>query len=403
MRPIADQQQFPFAVVETASKRVKKEVLVLHAQTLPLATSTNVVGTLSQKEALKQSRLKIAASAIRKLNASQTGSLGLGPLADLSVSLPTLRDYLQRVTAFWDYVDLEDLETGTPEEVDMALAKYLTFLWQEVGELAHEGEKTKAGFEAAYPQYGRQGRFGLPVTHRTLIGFRKCAPQGQRHPLPEEAMDLMCERFEKRGLCEEILCVQTMFSSYMRPGEGMCLTVGGIVQPVVTSSVSMRHYTIILRPLEQLLPTKTGGFDETITLDDVRAPWLGQALFKQSQNRLGVLISSGYTREQALIQPLWSFTQRHLLKQMKAALSDLQLSWMGQTLYLLRHGGASRDVALSLRSLPDVMRRGRWAHIESVRHYEKHGRLQSILQRMGASRVAQAHAFRRRLASVLLV
>ena len=49
------------------------------------------------------------------------------------------------------------------------------------------------------------------------------------------------------------------------------------------------------------------------------------------------------------------------------------------TLYGLRHGGASRDVLLNKRNLNEVMRRGRWTHLDNVRQYERHGRVQWIL------------------------
>ena len=49
------------------------------------------------------------------------------------------------------------------------------------------------------------------------------------------------------------------------------------------------------------------------------------------------------------------------------------------TLYVHRHGGASRDAVAKLRSLPDIVVRGRWAGLSSLRHYEGHGRFQDSL------------------------
>ena len=46
------------------------------------------------------------------------------------------------------------------------------------------------------------------------------------------------------------------------------------------------------------------------------------------------------------------------------------------SLYRLRHGGASHDVAIELRSLAEVKKRGRWVSDSSVRRYSKAIRLQ---------------------------
>ena len=56
---------------------------------------------------------------------------------------------------------------------------------------------------------------------------------------------------------------------------------------------------------------------------------------------------------------------------------DLRLS-----LYTLRHGGASTDVAYRLRSMLEVQRRGGWETETSVRRYEKHARLARVAWRV---------------------
>ena len=66
------------------------------------------------------------------------------------------------------------------------------------------------------------------------------------------------------------------------------------------------------------------------------------------------------------------------------------------TSYCFRHGGPSHDVSTGLRSLTSVLKRGRWSSIDSVKRYEKGGRIHRALadaapatQRFAAASLAQ--------------
>eukprot|EP00974_Lingulodinium_polyedra_P079346 7685044-Lingulodinium_polyedra.AAC.1 len=75
---------------------------------------------------------------------------------------------------------------------------------------------------------------------------------------------------------------------------------------------------------------------------------------------------------------------------MQAAAESLGLLWLFPSLYVVRHGGASRDAAGKLRDLTAIQKRGRWASLASIRHYERHARVQWILHRMGPTALALA-------------
>ena len=53
-------------------------------------------------------------------------------------------------------------------------------------------------------------------------------------------------------------------------------------------------------------------------------------------------------------------------------------------LYRLRHGGASRDFSHNMRSLQEVQSRGRWWSPNSVRRYQKGGRLAQLFNLLPA-------------------
>ena len=56
-----------------------------------------------------------------------------------------------------------------------------------------------------------------------------------------------------------------------------------------------------------------------------------------------------------------------------------------ECLYQLRHGGASHDKFIGKRSDLGIQRRGRWSAPSSLRRYEKHGRVQAMLNKTTAS------------------
>ena len=60
--------------------------------------------------------------------------------------------------------------------------------------------------------------------------------------------------------------------------------------------------------------------------------------------------------------------------------------------YMLRHGGPSYDRAYTLRTLEEIQKRGRWKSANSVRRYEKGGRVAEQLHKV--PRHLQAHAAR---------
>lgn len=51
--------------------------------------------------------------------------------------------------------------------------------------------------------------------------------------------------------------------------------------------------------------------------------------------------------------------------------------------YQNRHGGASRDHLRKLRTIAEIQRRGRWASDQSMRIYDKPGRMQQAVNLWG--------------------
>ena len=139
---------------------------------------------------------------------------------------------------------------------------------------------------------------------------------------------------------------------------------------------------MILAPFDRGQATKTNTFDEALSLDDVRAPWLGAALLRFVALRRREERQKGVPAKDLGRQRLWRQSRPQFLTAFRRQAERLQVLWLAETLYVLRHGGASRDVGTKARGMLDILRRGRWAHGDSVKHYERHGRLQWILNQV---------------------
>ena len=127
---------------------------------------------------------------------------------------------------------------------------------------------------------------------------------------------------------------------------------------------------IVLGAMERGEASKAGVFDETVVLDDVRAPWLGPLLVELGQQRM---------RQKEEEKPLWRFSARQFLQKWRECVQILDIKDVAHSPYQNRHGGASRDSLLKLRSIAAISRRGRWAVDASARIYSKPGKLQQIV------------------------
>jgi hypothetical protein len=132
-----------------------------------------------------------------------------------------------------------------------------------------------------------------------------------------------------------------------------------------------KNYTLELAPWERQVSTKAGQFDEALLLDDPDMPFLGSLLFRLARRRTG--------------QRLWDFTMAEMVQSFERHCKKLGFWPQIECLYQLRHGGASHDKFVRKREDMAIQRRGRWSVPSSLRRYEKHGRVQSILNQTTVS------------------
>ena len=78
---------------------------------------------------------------------------------------------------------------------------------------------------------------------------------------------------------------------------------------------------------------------------------------------------------------MWSFTAAKYLQVWRLCTEALDIQDLAVSPYQNRHGGASRDHLLKLKSVQAIQRRGRWAVDSSARSYDKPGRLQQMINK----------------------
>jgi len=388
------------ALVKMRSTHTNLKAAGMTTQFRRTAVTTRTVKTANEKRERHITALLKAAS--------EGKTLGNGLCDDAAIQPATLTHYLHSLAGFWEYVASKDLPTHTAEEVDMAARKYVNFLFLEM-EPASVAETLRAALEAADPGLGKHGSYRLPLLRRAILGFSRAAPTAARLPTVEVGLDAICEDLLDTGVFEDYeiaLATQTMQSTYLRPGECFRLSLEDLVgfdglevsfkeasNPLATHAIVP---TLLVCPFERGRPSKNREFDQTVAVEDVRAPWLSQALGKHRTWRLQQGRRS-MNLNRALEQPLFRVSQKRCLERYRAVGKKLGLSWMVDTLHQLRHGGPSRDVGLKLRTLPEAMRRGRWNCLSSLKIYEQQGRLASAVKKIPLKTLMKGKAARRNL------
>ena len=111
-----------------------------------------------------------------------------------------------------------------------------------------------------------------------------------------------------------------------------------------------------------------GLSDETIVLDGVTLPWMGQVLAKHKMSAKGLL--------------LFDTEYRHFKADWDLTLQNIGLPSSHAVPHQLRHSGPSVDMLKRCRTLMEIKARGKWQTDSSVKRYEGHARLNQEFQRL---------------------
>ena len=299
----------------------------------------------------------------KKLRASLGGH---GLLEMASVKEATRKDYLNKLRGFYDFVSFHALSIQDEAGLDAALCDYGDVLYLD-GESCNFGQKLLASLEFVRPEAARAGKLQLPRFKKSLKGWRRLAPTQTRLPMPEFLKSSISGILIHFGKREMALFNEVGFSTYARPGELLRMKAVDFVG----YNRDFQYSVLVVAPFERGEESKAGVYDETLILDNVRAPWLESTLHSHVQQRL----------KQGEDADLWSFSAAQYLSSWREVVNLLQIGDVASSPYQNRHGGASRDHWMKLRSVQAIQRRGRWAVDSSARVYDKPGRLQQVINK----------------------
>ena len=286
-----------------------------------------------------------------------------------SVREETHKNYVQKLEKFYEFVLFYQLSIRTQAELDAALCDYADHLYL-CGENCSSGARLQAALEHHRPEAIREGQLHLPRFKRAMKGWRRLAPTQSRLPMIEFVKSAISAVLLETGRKEMALFNELSFSTYARPGELLKLKAVDYVE----KNSDFGHSVVVLAPVERGETTKAGIYDEILILDDQRAPWMDQLVKKHSADRI---------RLHGEDADMWGFKAADYLLAWRSAVEALEVGDIAKSPYQNRHGGASRDHLLKLRSTQSIQRRGRWASDSSARIYDKPGRLQQSINKHG--------------------
>ena len=106
--------------------------------------------------------------------------------------------------------------------------------------------------------------------------------------------------------------------------------------------------------------------DESIVLDHPYLSWFNKVLKK---------LKTGKSPN----SPMFSFKTQYGSQMFKDVAAELGFQRIGiNCVYQVRHGSASTDMLDRHRSTEELMKRGRWKSLSSLRRYEQGGKLSQV-------------------------
>ena len=246
-----------------------------------------------------------------------------------------------------------------------------------------------AAVKFSMPEYSKWGALCLPRATQALAGWRKRNPPRSRLPLPWEAFAaILVWLVKEKGEVDLALCLLLAYHAYLRPIELFSFRVWQLVAPI-SKSRSAARWTLVLHPREHNVSSKTGAYDQSLVLADVE-------LYKPLAPLLHRL-----RRDRNPDEPLVRMPRPKVLKLLAEGAKAVGVGALAPVLHSLRHGGPSTDVALGLRGLTEVMKRGCWQSLRSVARYERGGRVAEQLSRLPQHVVASLLVAERSLWTIL--
>ena len=152
----------------------------------------------------------------------------------------------------------------------------------------------------------------------------------------------------------------------------MSLRMRQITPPAGGAEAGGQRWTLALHPFEDSRSSKTGQYDDSIEINLERDLFLGE-VFQAAKARQG---PEDFSVDK---------TYPEYCRVLDQAVSRIDIGALEAVPYQVRHARASADRSPKSHSLEEIMKRGRWAALSSVKRYEKGGRIADQLSKLSAT------------------
>ena len=312
---------------------------------------------------------------------AQTFNPSITRLQMSTVKVPTMESYLATLHRFVSTLRLSTLDGFSPAQLDQKVQAFLEIAYRD-GVFSGIARRLMAAVLWILTRTGPM-RSVLPRSHQTATGWSKLEPQKSRPPVPYEVMMRVCRQLAMAGKIFHAVAIWLAFETYLRSCEVLSLKTYQIVlalkDKVAGSQAGLGYTTILASAQEDGMPNKVGEYDLSIPLDLPRQQILADILECRT---LG-------NDETALVS---DFPYQNLADAFRRAATISKVHALEPSLHGLRHGGASHDRRTGDRLLLGVQQRGNWRSFNTVRRYEKSGRVLLQLRKLPASVLKEIRA-----------
>ena len=269
---------------------------------------------------------------------------------------------------------------STSADWDKHLAAYMEFLFLK-------GDQPWVGRDALYGAAWAhdlpiEGRSDFILAKRSLKGWEKRCPGDTGKPIPFDQLFLVSNHmFVNNGIVGlEAACANFIaFDCYLRPPECLDLRTQHLTRPRPSSNLP---WVVTTKPRDEGTPAKNQEFDCSTTIGGPRRAFVNDIAAALHRN----------TKDGNLLFPNLTLTLWEKL--FRDACKSLHIVKPQFTPRSLRHGGPSTDKLNGDLDDNEVLRRGRWRSLDSVRRYGKTGVLAKLLAAMPDGHLAVARDLR---------
>jgi hypothetical protein len=260
----------------------------------------------------------------------------------------SLGRYLPNMNKWLSWVIEHGYKVTTWEDVDEAIAAYLSFKSDEDAVGPHIGDCVVHGMAWMYPE--SQGK--LPRSARCLMGWHKNHIHGEGSAIPIEIIAVVEQRMRQDNNSVEADVVAVSLDCYLRSMEALGLRREDVVVAPSVQNDGTEELTLRLGVVERKEQTKT-GYRQGVRVD---SPYVMQLLKKR------LLATEPGQKIFPCSKDAFSAAWRKAGLQLEVDLGPP---------HTLRHSGPSHDALTNYRSLWAIQRRGRWNSERSVLRYVK--------------------------------